>query len=54
VTIRDRDSMQQVRVPEGELLPVFRGLLEGGDWGAVVARFGGVTADAGRPGEGDR
>jgi glycyl-tRNA synthetase (class II) len=54
VTIRDRDSMQQVRVPEGELLPVFRELLEGGDWGAVVARFGGVTADAGRPGEGSR
>jgi glycyl-tRNA synthetase len=54
VTIRDRDSMQQVRVPEAELLPVFRGLLEDGDWGAVIARFGGVTADAGRPGERDR
>jgi hypothetical protein len=51
VTIRDRDSMQQVRVPEGDLLPTFQGLLEGGDWGEVVARFGGATADAARAGD---
>jgi glycyl-tRNA synthetase len=46
VTIRDRDSMQQIRVPTRELVPVFRELLAGGDWGAVSPRFGGAAAAA--------
>jgi glycyl-tRNA synthetase len=40
VTIRDRDSMEQVRVPIPELVPVMRELLGGGTWGPVAARFG--------------
>ena len=44
VTIRDRDSMEQVRVPIPALVPVLKDLLEGGDWTAVAGRFGGVPA----------
>jgi glycyl-tRNA synthetase len=40
VTIRDRDSMEQARVPIPELVPVLRELLGGVDWGTVTARFG--------------
>jgi len=40
VTIRDRDSMEQVRVPVPELVPVLRDLLGGGDWVKAAARFG--------------
>jgi glycyl-tRNA synthetase (class II) len=46
VTIRDRDSMQQIRVPVRELVPVFQELLAGGDWAAVAGRFGGLAAGA--------
>jgi glycyl-tRNA synthetase len=46
VTIRDRDSMQQVRVPIAELPAVFAGLITGGDWSAVAGRFGGVAPAA--------
>ena len=42
VTIRDRDSMEQVRVPIPALVPVLKDLLEGGDWTLVAGRFGGV------------
>jgi glycyl-tRNA synthetase (class II) len=46
VTIRDRDSMQQARVPLRELVPVFQDLLTGGDWAAVAGRFGAAAAAA--------
>jgi len=39
VTIRDRDSMEQIRVPIAELAPVFRGLLDGAPWTQVAARY---------------
>ncbi len=41
VTIRDRDSMQQMRVPVAHLTAVFAGLMSGTDWGEVQGRFGG-------------
>ena len=40
VTIRDRDSMQQIRVPIAELPTVFRQLLDGGTWQQVGGRYG--------------
>jgi glycyl-tRNA synthetase len=40
VTIRDRDSMQQIRVPVAALGDVFAELLGGAAWGDVAARFG--------------
>jgi glycyl-tRNA synthetase len=40
VTVRDRDSMEQIRVPIAELAPVLRELLGGGPWSKAVARFG--------------
>ena len=40
VTIRDRDSMEQIRVPIPELLPLFQELLGGGQWSALASRFG--------------
>src|SRR5947208_1157984 len=36
VTIRDRDSMEQIRVPLDQLGPLFRELLGGGTWGGVA------------------
>ncbi len=39
VTIRDRDSMDQIRVPIGELVPTFRELLQGTPWAEVAARY---------------
>jgi glycyl-tRNA synthetase len=40
-TIRDRDSMEQIRVPIGDLTAVFGELLTGADtWGPVAARYG--------------
>ena len=46
VTIRDRDSMQQIRVSTGELPRVFEDLLSGEPWSAVAARLGGPTVAA--------
>jgi glycyl-tRNA synthetase len=40
VTVRDRDSMEQIRVPIPELVPVLGELLGGHEWGRVAARFG--------------
>src|SRR5438128_1251897 len=40
VTIRDRDSMEQIRVPLDQLGPLFRELLGGGTWGGGAGRFG--------------
>ena len=40
VTVRDRDSMEQIRVPIPELVPVLGELLGGREWGRVAARFG--------------
>jgi glycyl-tRNA synthetase (class II) len=39
VTIRERDSMQQIRVPIAELEKVFASLLEGGGWAEVAAAY---------------
>jgi len=40
VTIRDRDSMEQIRVPIPELASVLRKLLdEGADWRVVAERY---------------
>jgi glycyl-tRNA synthetase len=39
VTVRDRDSMEQVRVPIAELDDVFAALLGGGAWADVAARY---------------
>jgi len=38
VTIRDRDSMEQIRVPFAELIPVLGDLLGGGEWATVAGR----------------
>ena len=46
VTIRDRDSMEQIRVPMAELVPVFSKLLGGEPWRAMAARFGAGPAGA--------
>ena len=40
VTIRDRDSMEQVRVPRAQLVPVMHELLAGDAWRGVATRFG--------------
>ena len=40
VTIRDRDSMEQIRVPIPELVPVLGDLLGGQGWERVAGRFG--------------
>ena len=39
VTIRERDSMEQIRVPIAELPAIFRGLLTEGTWAEVAARY---------------
>jgi len=39
VTIRDRDSMEQARVPIAALPTVFLDLLGGGSWSAVASRY---------------
>ncbi len=39
VTIRDRDSMGQIRVPIGGLVAVFERLLGGEAWSSVAARY---------------
>jgi len=44
VTIRDRDSMEQIRVPIPELGAVLRELLGGALWSQVSARFGATPA----------
>jgi glycyl-tRNA synthetase len=46
VTIRERDSMEQVRVPIPALVPVLKDLLEGGDWTAIARRFGASATPA--------
>jgi glycyl-tRNA synthetase len=38
VTIRDRDSMEQIRVPIPSLVPVLGDLLGGGEWATIAAR----------------
>ncbi|HEV8437303.1 MAG TPA: glycine--tRNA ligase [Methylomirabilota bacterium] len=40
VTVRDRDSMEQIRVPIPELVAVLRELLGGEPWPRVAGRFG--------------
>jgi glycyl-tRNA synthetase len=40
VTVRDRDSMEQIRVPIPELSSVLGELLAGSEWRVVAARFG--------------
>jgi glycyl-tRNA synthetase len=40
VTIRDRDSMEQIRVPVSQLVAVFGELLGGAGWADVAARVG--------------
>ncbi len=49
VTIRDRDSMEQARVPIAELGAVFRELLDGAPWHQVSARYPAPTAKASGP-----
>jgi len=44
VTIRDRDSMEQIRVPIPELVAVLGELLSGQPWGPIAARFGVKTS----------
>jgi glycyl-tRNA synthetase len=44
VTIRDRDSMEQLRVPIAELVPAFQELFGGRGWSAVAARLEGGPA----------
>ena len=39
VTIRDRDSMEQIRVPIAELVPVFEEVLSGQAWSQVAMRY---------------
>ena len=39
VTIRERDSMEQIRVPIGELTTVFRELFDGASWPQVAGRY---------------
>jgi glycyl-tRNA synthetase (class II) len=39
VTIRDRDSMEQARVPIDALPGVFSDLLSGGAWSQVAGRY---------------
>ena len=39
VTIRERDSMEQIRVPIAELAAIFGDLLSGGQWAKAAARF---------------
>jgi len=39
VTIRDRDSMEQIRVPRAEIASVLRELLGGENWARVAGRF---------------
>jgi glycyl-tRNA synthetase len=39
VTVRERDSMEQVRVPIAELETVFERLLEQGDWVGVTRDY---------------
>ena len=43
VTIRDRDSMGQIRVPIGELVFVFDRLFAGESWEAVAPRYPAVS-----------
>jgi glycyl-tRNA synthetase len=38
-TIRERDSMEQIRVPIPELPAIFRELLDGGAWQPVAGRY---------------
>ncbi len=39
-TVRDRDSMEQIRVPIPELVSVVRELLAGAPWSSMAGRFG--------------
>jgi glycyl-tRNA synthetase (class II) len=44
VTVRDRDSMEQIRVPIPALTGVLAGLLAGEAWAAAAARHPAATA----------
>ena len=44
VTIRERDSMEQIRVPVAALRAVFGELLDGAAWSAVAARYPGAKS----------
>jgi glycyl-tRNA synthetase len=39
VTIRERDSMEQIRVPIAELVTVFRELFDGASWSQLAERY---------------
>ena len=45
VTVRDRDSMEQIRVPIPDLVEVLGALLSGGAWGQARERFGAKPSD---------
>ena len=49
VTIRDRDSMEQARVPIAELGAVFRELLDGAPWSQAARRYPAPAAKASGP-----
>ncbi|MGH7303749.1 MAG: His/Gly/Thr/Pro-type tRNA ligase C-terminal domain-containing protein, partial [Candidatus Rokuibacteriota bacterium] len=49
VTIRERDSMEQARVPIAELVAVFRELFDGAPWRQVAARYPAPAAKASGP-----
>jgi glycyl-tRNA synthetase (class II) len=49
VTIRERDTMEQVRVPVAELVTVFRELLDGAPWREVSKRYPAPVAKASGP-----
>ena len=47
VTIRERDSMEQIRVPIAELTPVFRELFDGAVWSQVSGRYPAARSEPG-------
>jgi glycyl-tRNA synthetase len=49
VTIRERDSMEQIRVPIAELSAVFRELFDGAAWSQVAGRYPAPAARASGP-----
>src|SRR5262249_12989454 len=46
VAIRDRDSMEQIRVPVAALTTVFAGLLGGRPWAEVAAEYPSARSEA--------
>ncbi|MFC6755209.1 His/Gly/Thr/Pro-type tRNA ligase C-terminal domain-containing protein, partial [Halorubrum tibetense] len=45
VTVRERDSAEQVRVPVDELAETLAGLRAGGSFGDLIDRYGTVETD---------